>query len=101
MKQILISLVFTVLVYGCKNNDDPGWSELPEVTDIATLKNTEFVPTLESPISPGKNFVYAPTMLFAWDKLKGVVGTITLSANATDDLKKINTSSTHLGSLNE
>lgn len=49
---------------------EPVWSDLPEVTSLETLKQTDFVTTLENPISENKNIIYAPAFLYAWDKIK-------------------------------
>ncbi|MBK9329750.1 MAG: hypothetical protein IPM95_10660 [Sphingobacteriales bacterium] len=40
------------------------------VTSLDNLKQTDFVITLENPISENKNIIYAPAFLYAWDKIK-------------------------------
>ena len=43
-------------------------NQLPEI-NVDELKETEFVPTLESPINDQeKNVIYASAFLYAWDK---------------------------------
>jgi len=57
----------------CRSPKDPSvdnsWSDLPEVVDIDSLKATDFVPTLDHPINPAHNTVYAVAMQYAWDTL--------------------------------
>jgi hypothetical protein len=68
-------LFLAILIISTSCNFDskkgnPVWSDLPEVTSLDNLKETDFVVTLENPISKNKNIIYAPAFLYAWDKVK-------------------------------
>ncbi len=47
--------------------------KLPEATALKTLPQTEFALTLETPLSAGRNAVYASSFLYAWDKVKEII----------------------------
>ena len=105
MKKILLLFIF-VLIFSCKENKNGTNLELDKIenrefTDVVNLSNfpnTEFVATLENPISNNKNIVYASTMPFAWDNIKNALGDIQIDKNATD-LILLNNTKTHLNSL--
>ncbi|MDP4183172.1 MAG: dockerin type I domain-containing protein [Bacillota bacterium] len=46
----------------------------PLVVDSKTLKSTLISTNPDQKIETGKNVVFCPTMLMAWDELKGVIG---------------------------
>ena len=96
---IIIALLFFV---SCKNTNDAKWSELPEITDIEKLKQTEFVSTLESPFDKNKNTIYAPSLLYAWDKVKEKLDApISLTDTNSNEFHLLNQSSSHKNSLTE
>jgi hypothetical protein len=76
-----VFLVFTA----CKNRDDKAWKELPEVTSLSSLKQTEFVPTLENRIPGNANVIYAPAFLFAWNKIEETLKSETITENTNSD----------------
>jgi len=87
--------------FGNKKNE-PIWSDLPEVTNLDNLKQTDIVTTLESPISENKNVIYTPTFLFAWDKIKNEINSsIILDSTNSQDFKLLNNSILHQGSLGD
>lgn len=96
---LLISIAFTSCNRNVENNS-PTWSELPEVTTLNKLPQTDFALTLENPISENKNTIYAPAFLFAWDEVKEKLNA-TIIENDTNslDFKLINRSISHLNTL--
>jgi hypothetical protein len=81
---------------------EPVWSDLPEVTSLETLKQTDFVTTLENPISENKNIIYAPAFLYAWDKIKEELKLpIVLNDKNSADLNLLNKSISHQNSLTD
>ncbi|NEU77405.1 hypothetical protein PI95_034315 [Hassallia byssoidea VB512170] len=86
----------------CKNLKEHEWSALPEVTKISELQQTEFVPTLESPINGNKNVVYATAFLFAWDKVKQELKLpIALTDRNSDEFKLVNQSASYKNTMTD
>ena len=102
MKKFL-SFTFLFLLVSCNLTDkkkDKVWSELPEVTSLSTLKETEFAETLENPITNDKNTIYAPAFLFAWDKVEEELkSSIKLDTSNTNNFKLVVASKSYLNSL--
>lgn len=74
---------------------------LPEVVRLETLKQTMFAPTLENPVNGRKNAIYAPTLLFAWNKVEELLKSeIVLNASNSQDLQLLTKSISHEQSLN-
>lgn len=98
-----VILALCVLLFSCNSAEqNKPWSALPEVTELSGLKETEFVPTLENPISEKKNCIYAPALLFAWDAVEKKLGTgIRLSDSNSDDLKLLFASKSHERALSK
>ena len=87
--------------FGNKKSE-PVWSGLPEVTSLETLKQTDFVTTLENPILENKNIVYAPAFLYAWDKVKEELKfPITSNDKNSADFILLNKSVSHQNSLTD
>ncbi|MES2865022.1 MAG: hypothetical protein V4666_12930 [Bacteroidota bacterium] len=112
MKKVFLLIIF-VLIFSCKEENKPinkneanpklDNTEKQEFTDVVNLSNfpnTEFVASLEHPISENKNIVYASTMPYAWDNIKNALGNLEIDKNATD-LILLNNTKTHLNSLNK
>lgn len=101
---IIFTLTLIVILASCnskKENEVPVWSELPEVTDLDSLKNTEFVATLENPIQKDKNVIYAPAFLFAWNTLKNELTVpFKIIEPSSNDFKLLNHSKSFENSLN-
>jgi hypothetical protein len=96
---ILISAVLFSLV-SCNRKPEPVWSDLPEVTSLENLKETDFVITLENPIFENKNIIYAPAFLYAWDKIKDALKfPIIVNDTNSTDFNLLNKSITHKNSL--
>jgi hypothetical protein len=78
------------------------WSDLPEVTSLDNLKQTDFVATLENPVSESKNIIYAPAFLFAWDKIKEELKSpIIVGSTNSLDFNLLNKSISHQSSLTD
>lgn len=104
MKKIVLCLIINTLFFSCKseNNKDKAWSELPQVTNLASLKQTEFMTTLENPIASDKNNIYAPAFLFVWEQIKHELKSpIVVSESNSNDFKLLNNSNSYLHSLND
>ncbi|MBK9328499.1 MAG: hypothetical protein IPM95_04115 [Sphingobacteriales bacterium] len=104
LKTILILTVFFALTscnFGNKKSE-PVWSDLPNVTSLDNLKQTDFVITLENPISENKNIIYAPAFLYAWDKIKEELKSQILSDSTNSiDFNLLNKSISHQRSLTD
>ena len=71
-------------------------------TNLGNYKQTEFVPTLENPISVNKNIIYAPAFLYAWDRLKTALDSkIIVDSSNSVDYKILNKSTTYRNALEE
>ena len=81
---------------------EPVWSDLPEEISLETLKQTDFVTTLENPISENKNIIYAPAFLYAWDKIKEKLKSPIISGvKNSADFNILNKSISHQNSLTD
>ncbi len=101
--QTLIFLTLLVSLTSCNLSDkkkEKVWSELPEVTILDNLKQTDFVPTLENSIADHKNIIYAPAFLYAWDKVKEELKSpIKVSNSNTNDFKLLTESTSFQNTL--
>ena len=102
IQTILLGTVFLALTsceFGNKKSE-PVWSDLPDLTSLDSLKQTDFVSTLENPISENKNVIYAPAFLFAWDKIKEELKSpIIVGSINSLDFNLLNKSISHQSSL--
>jgi hypothetical protein len=102
IQTILLGTVFLALTsceFGNKKSE-LVWSDLPDVTSLDSLKQTDFVSTLENPISENKNVIYAPAFLFAWDKIKEELKSpIIVGSTNSLDFNLLNKSISHQSSL--
>lgn len=107
IRKIPTVLIITVFIAfsSCNHSNkksEPVWSDLPEVTDLNNLKQTDFVVTLENPISENKNIIYAPAFLYAWDKVKErTKSPIVADDKNSPDFKLLNKSVSHQNSLTD
>ena len=98
---LTVFLPLTSCNWSNKKNE-PVWSELPKVTALDKLKQTDFVVTLENPVSENTNVIYAPAFLYAWDKIKEELKLPIIVAKANSiDFNLLNNSTSHQGSLTE
>jgi hypothetical protein len=98
---LAVSLAFTSCNFGNKKSE-PIWSDLPEVTSLDNLKQTDFVITLENPISENKNIIYAPAFLYVWDKIKEELKFPIIADNKNSlDFNLLNKSISHQSSLTD
>ena len=96
-----VFLSLTSCQFGNKKSE-PVWSDLPEVTSLDNLKQTDFVTTLENPISENKNVIYAPAFLFVWDKIKEELKSpIIVDTTNSVDFNLLNKSISHQSSLTD
>ncbi|MBL0355796.1 MAG: hypothetical protein IPP72_02425 [Chitinophagaceae bacterium] len=102
IETILIFTVFLALTscnFGNKKSE-PIWSDLPAVMSLDNLKQTDFVITLENPISENKNIIYAPAFLYAWNKIKKELKFPIIAGNTNSpDFILLNKSISHQNSL--
>ncbi|MBL7744969.1 MAG: hypothetical protein JNN00_15960 [Chitinophagaceae bacterium] len=107
IRNIQIILFWTVFLAltSCKfgnKKSEPVWSDLPKVTNLDNLKQTDFVITLENPISENKNIIYAPAFLYAWDKIKEQLKfPILVDSTNSTDFNLLNKSTSHQSSLTD
>lgn len=107
IRKIATVLVITVFIAfsACNLSNkkiEPVWSDLTEVTNLNNLKQTDFVTTLENPISENKNIIYAPAFLYAWDKIKEKLKSPIVADNKnSSDFNLLNKSVSHQNSLTD
>lgn len=78
------------------------WSDLPPEMSIDSFPKTEFVATLENPIAKLKNSIYAPALLFCWDKVESKLNSQVISSNQNSvDFNLLNSSKSYQKSLFE
>jgi hypothetical protein len=92
-----------VLLTACKNADNKKetvWNELPEVKSLASYNQTNFSRTLEDSIELDKNTIYAPALLFAWDKVEEALKSpVVINDSNSIDFQKLVSSQSYLNSL--
>ena len=103
MRIIKIAIILTLyMLTSCKNSNQHTWSELPQVTNISKLRQTQFVPTLENSITGNKNIIYAPTFLYAWKKVKQKLkAPINLTNDNSNEFKLLNQSTSFKNTLTD
>ncbi|MBI1286211.1 MAG: hypothetical protein GC178_01390 [Flavobacteriales bacterium] len=68
MKKHGYILLLVPLYFGC-NEDNP----LPDVISLDSLKQTEFVLTIEQPVDLQKTQIYCSTGEYAWNQVKQII----------------------------
>jgi hypothetical protein len=59
-----LSIAIILFFFSCDDN------RFPPKVKLDTLSKTTFTPTLESPLQPNKNAIYAATLAMAWQEIK-------------------------------
>lgn len=105
IRNIPAILIVVIALSSCNTSSKKSesvWSDLPEVTNLNDLKHTDFVTTLENPISKNKNIIYAPSFLYAWDKVKEELkSTIIADDKNSLHFRLLNKSISHQNSLTD
>lgn len=97
IRVILFSATVSTAFLCCKHEDNI----FPEVKKISEYEATEFLPTLEHPITKNKNSVYAASLLYAWDEVIKLVGEPLIIDKQFNDLILLNNSESHLQTLDK
>lgn len=99
MNKTTYILTLLILISSCKSNLE-NESVFPEVKNVTELKNTDFVPTLESSFEIKNNIIYAASIPFAWNEIRDKIGT-TLTDFSNTQLEEINNTKSHTNVLHE
>lgn len=99
--KLVATLVTACTLVSCTHEKpEPTWSELPGVTSLDSLKQTDFMPTLENTVHADKNSIYAPTLLYAWDEIRNELGvSLALGPGSSEDFLMLNSSHSFENSL--
>jgi len=98
---VIVLLIFSSC-HSPKSKPDPVWSDLPTPTRLDSLNQTEFLPTLENPLSNGSNSIYAPSLLYAWSKIKQELKSEVLADRSnSSDFKLLATSNSYKNALSD
>ena len=99
--KLVITLVTACTLVSCTHEKpEPSWNELPGVTSLDSLKQTDFMPTLENTVYADKNSIYAPTLLYAWDEIRNELDTsLVLGPVSSKDFRLLNSSHSFENSL--
>lgn len=102
--KIMSGISALVLLVSCNTTNkekEPAWSALPEVTNLEQLKQTDFAITLEDSIAEGRNIIYAPAFLYAWDKVEEELRfPVIVGSGNSAAFGWLNRSATHTNALN-
>ena len=105
MKLKTISILIFTLVCSCNGNKKTGNTlveDLPEVIAIERLQKTDFVATLENTFSENMNYIYTPTMLYAWNEIKNELPGVRIMENKDSrDIILLDESKKHINSLSK
>ena len=96
-----VFLYLTSCTFGNRKTE-PVWSDLPGVTGLDNLKQTDFVITLENSISENKNIIYAPAFLYAWNKIREELRSpVMVGSTNSADFNLLNRSMSYQNSLTD
>lgn len=102
MNYFFVPVILVAVLCGCAGKDQNSWSELPAVTQLAHLKQTDFVITMADPAENKKNIIYAPAFMMAWEKLKQQLKSeVVVRDNNSAQFKSMNSGKQHLNTLND
>ena len=93
MKQIYYIFIFLTIGYSIKERGFPSKKELTE------LEKTSFAYTADDTLRSNVNYIYSPTLLFAWNHL--LEETKSSLLHGSEFAQSIDTALGHLNSLNE
>lgn len=104
MKQYsIVATCLLIAAISCKQKEkqtDQRWDALPQVTELASLKQTDFAATLENNIDTSKNIIYAPSLLYAWEKIEEQLKSeVVVSDSNSADFKWMVASSSYQNAL--
>jgi hypothetical protein len=100
--RIFKAVFFVPILWLALNACKPSSHTLPAVTSLDDLKQTAFVATLNNQLPPGKNIIYAPTILYAWNEVKAEVDSnLATPSHASADFALLNSSKGFVNSLNK
>ena len=99
MNKTTYFLTLFILIWSCKSKLE-NESVFPEVKNVTELKNTDFVPTLESSFEVKNNIIYGATIPFAWNEIRNEIGT-TLTEFSSMQLEEINDSKSYVNVLKD
>ena len=103
MKKIL-SISILIILFSCKKNKESNnfVGELPEKQNIDSLKQTDFVGTIENFFYKKKNYIYSPTLAFAWNKIQQKLPNIKIIEDkGIGDFILLNATKSNINSLNK
>jgi len=84
MPKHIFIIVACMVLLSCNN------LHIPAVISLTSLKQTEFVPTLENKIADAKNTIYSPAFLYAWDEVRHLLNSPAIVTKpASEDLFQI------------
>jgi len=98
MKKIEITLfvIILALLMSCRNQEV---RKFPDVKKLSEYKNTNFLPTLEHAIDEQNNSVYCATLLYAWEKVRKIIGLPLVISQEDTDLLLLNNSKSFINVL--
>jgi hypothetical protein len=102
-KCLLFLPVFCLTIFceSCKVESKDDSNEAPPKS-LAQLKATDFTPTIEHSIVASKNFVYAPTLVLAWNAIKDSLGAVQIPSDSNNsDLVLLNNSKAYEHALDK
>lgn len=100
-----ITYIIIIFLTSCNltnKSKDKQWNEFPSEINLNSLKQTQFVETLENPIEPEKNIIYTPSFLFAWKKVEEELNSqIKFDDKYSSEFKILMNSNSYTNSLTE
>jgi hypothetical protein len=100
-----LALLLLAALSSCNSADQKAGkisSDSTEVAGLSMLKQTDFVPTLENPISGSRNSIYSPTFLYAWNKIEQQLESEVIAGiSNSSDFKLLTESQSHQNSLTD
>lgn len=97
MNKTITILTLLILISSCQSKLE-NENIFPEVKDVTELKNTDFVPTLESTFEIKNNIIYGATIPFAWNEIRNEIGTI-ITDFSSKQLEEINDTKSYVNVL--
>lgn len=90
---LLFALAIWYVNRSPEKTDNLQWADMPALLPLSQKPQSSFLLTPENAIPAGKNAVYAPAFLFAWDKIKTALGApVEITAQQSPDFILLNNS---------
>ena len=102
IQKFSLPLFIPLLLVSCSTSTPENTDGFPQKIDITPQSTTDFIANLEHALPEGKNVIYTPSFLFAWDNLRNQLPEIKLtSASTNDDISQVQSTTTFKNAMSK